>query len=194
MNVPDAVHCSGCGRDLGLEPIGRGDSLECTVCRAEMTAFDCGPGALHDCGRCGAQFVEHAALRDLLERHNELEIPIARPPAIAGSGDTPVRYIRCPVCQAMMNRKNFGAGSGVIVDVCAKHGTWFDAGELPRVLAFVESGGLARARRRDAEEVVRLARERRVDTTTQKIQERQAPAFGKESIVIELLSDLFGPF
>jgi hypothetical protein len=44
-----------------------------------------------------------------------------------------------------MNRKNFGGTSGIIVDVCAKHGTFFDTGELPRVLAFVRRGGLTRA-------------------------------------------------
>ena len=33
------------------------------------------------------------------------------------------------------------AESGVVVDVCSAHGTWFDEGELPRVLAFVESYG-----------------------------------------------------
>jgi Zn-finger nucleic acid-binding protein len=46
-----------------------------------------------------------------------------------------------------MQRRNFGKTSGVIVDVCAQHGTWFDPGELSRVLAFVEAGGLAEARR-----------------------------------------------
>ena len=39
------------------------------------------------------------------------------------------------------DRRNFGGTSGVVVDVCHAHGTWFDAGELVKVLAFVESGG-----------------------------------------------------
>ncbi len=41
-----------------------------------------------------------------------------------------------------MQRKNFGRVSGVIVDTCGMHGTFFDAGELQDVLAFVRSGGL----------------------------------------------------
>jgi Zn-finger nucleic acid-binding protein len=172
MSGPDAVHCSGCGRDLGLEPIGHSDAIECTVCRLAMSAFECGPGALHDCDQCGGQFVEHAALRALLERHDELEIPFARQPAATGRATAPVRYIECPVCRSMMNRKNFGATSGVIVDVCTKHGTWFDTGELPRVLAFVESGGAG--------------------ATLQTMQDRDAPAFAKESIVVDLLRELFG--
>lgn len=161
MNATAAVHCSGCGRDLGLEPIPRGDSISCPDCKTPMTAFDCGPGALHDCAVCGGQFVEHAALRDLLERHDKLEGELSGRRAAGVLTEVRVRYVACPVCGAMMNRKNFGAGSGVIVDVCARHGTWFDAGELPRVLAFVESGGLARLRKREAEQRASVTRERR---------------------------------
>jgi len=51
-----------------------------------------------------------------------------------------------------MLRRNFGGQSGIIVDVCAVHGVWFDRGELPRVLEFVERGGLELERRRKAEE------------------------------------------
>jgi Zn-finger nucleic acid-binding protein len=72
-----------------------------------------------------------------------------------------VRYRPCPGCRQLMNRKNFGGESGVVVDVCAVHGTWFDEGELPRVLAFVESGGLAKARARQRERDEASARERR---------------------------------
>jgi Zn-finger nucleic acid-binding protein len=61
-----------------------------------------------------------------------------------------------------MNRKNFGESSGIVVDVCTRHGVWFDAGELPRVLAFVQAGGLERARLRKESEEKRLERERRI--------------------------------
>jgi hypothetical protein len=44
-----------------------------------------------------------------------------------------------------MQRRNFGKRSGVIVDVCGKHGVWLDADELEAVAAFIERGGLAAA-------------------------------------------------
>jgi Zn-finger nucleic acid-binding protein len=191
MNAADAVHCSGCGRDLGLEPIAVGETLQCPECRVAMLAFDCGPGALHDCGRCGAQFVEHAALRDLIERHDRYDVPVARPQSGGLRPDGPVHYIACPVCHSMMNRKNFGAGSGIIVDVCSKHGTWFDSGELPRVLAFVEFGGLNRIRLRDSEERERQEREQTA-ATARTMSEPYAPSPARESIVMDLLNDLFG--
>jgi hypothetical protein len=48
-----------------------------------------------------------------------------------------------------MNRINFAHTSGVIVDVCTSHGTWFDADELRRVLEFITAGGLEAARARE---------------------------------------------
>jgi Zn-finger nucleic acid-binding protein len=52
----------------------------------------------------------------------------------------PVQYLRCPACNELMLRHNFGDSSGVIVDVCGKHGVWFDNGELAQALSFCASG------------------------------------------------------
>ncbi|HSH16363.1 MAG TPA: hypothetical protein VLD18_10040 [Verrucomicrobiae bacterium] len=57
-----------------------------------------------------------------------------------------------------MHRLNFAQCSGVIVDVCRPHGTWFDLNELHRIVQFIRSGGLTRSRKR---EIDRLAVERR---------------------------------
>jgi Zn-finger nucleic acid-binding protein len=105
--------------------------------------------------------VEHALLHELLERREILGAFSPRETPRSNPLSKPVRYIRCPVCSELMNRKNFGQQSGIVVDVCARHGTWFERGELPHVFGFVESGGLARARRRADEERERVARVRR---------------------------------
>jgi hypothetical protein len=44
-----------------------------------------------------------------------------------------------------MHRKNFGKRSGVIVDWCGAHGTWFDKDELAQIAAFIAAGGLREA-------------------------------------------------
>ena len=66
------------------------------------------------------------------------------------------RYRPCCVCKQLMVRQHFGRQSGVIVDVCKYHGVWFDADELPRILDWIRSGGLARA---NEEEVARQKQE-----------------------------------
>lgn len=159
MNVPEAVHCSGCGRELGLEPLGEPDAAQCPRCKASLQAFRTGPGVLLDCDRCGGQFVENALLRELLERKQVVRQGLPPEAPTPPTPEREVRYLACPVCANLMQRKNFGRSSGVIVDVCPRHGIWFDAGELPRVLAFVESGGLERAeaRHREAERLSRRA-------------------------------------
>jgi len=197
MSAADALHCAGCGRELGLEPIARDGTLPCPDCHLPMAVMECGPSALHDCGRCGGQFVEHDALRDLVERHDRFEVGGRRPPSLA-SVDTRVRYVACPVCHALMNRRSFGAGSGVIVDTCSRHGTWFDPGELPRVLSFVESGGLSRLRRRQNEEREQATRDR----VSHAVESARHPSSSFEasnesslaggSIVADLLVALFG--
>jgi Zn-finger nucleic acid-binding protein len=149
MNVPEAALCLGCGRTLGLEPVGEPDSLECPDCRQPFVAFSGEGGLLRDCARCGGQFVEHALLEALLARREIYGASVPKQPARHNPLESPVRYLRCPGCGELMARKNFGQSSGIIVDICRSHGTWFDPGELPRVLAFVEAGGLEHARQRE---------------------------------------------
>jgi Zn-finger nucleic acid-binding protein len=60
-----------------------------------------------------------------------------------------VRYLPCPVCKELMHRVNYANCSHVIVDVCQPHGTWFDRDELRRIVEFIRSGGLEKARQRE---------------------------------------------
>jgi Zn-finger nucleic acid-binding protein len=148
LNVPDNVCCAGCGRDLGLEPIGDAASVQlaCPGCRQALEPFRGGPGRLWDCAGCGGQFVEHALLRELLERREVLGRAVPYHVQPDNPLRQPIRYVPCPACEQLMHRRNFGRSSGIIVDICHPHGTWFDSGELPRVLAFVQRGGLEKAR------------------------------------------------
>jgi Zn-finger nucleic acid-binding protein len=148
MSPPTALYCEGCGAELGLEPIDDAAELACPDCVVLLRAFGDTSGRLYDCVRCGGQFVEGALLRELLEQRALVGRAVPRRQLARTTALAEVRYVPCPACKKLMGRKNFGGTSGVIVDVCALHGVWFDAGELPRVLAFVEKGGLAEERRR----------------------------------------------
>jgi Zn-finger nucleic acid-binding protein len=147
LSFPDDLRCRGCGHELGLEPVAEASDLICPDCQEPLTAFADANGTLHACERCGGQLVSHGLLRALLESREILGSAV---PSVADAPrqnplEAPVRYRPCPACRQMMNRKNFGSTSGIIVDICASHGSFFDAGELPRVLEFVRRGGLLRA-------------------------------------------------
>ncbi len=159
-NLASAVHCAACGRELGLEPLPDPDTMRCPSCpgEAHFVALPAGAnGTVHECPRCTGQFVDHATLRALFAERTPLSLGVPRAPQSAPQG--PVRYLPCPVCHARMNRKNFGERSGVIVDVCKSHGIWFDHGELPRVLAWVEEGGLQDLAQREEQRRRETARE-----------------------------------
>jgi Zn-finger nucleic acid-binding protein len=149
LNFPDDLHCRGCGLELGLapDPDAEGSAQDCPDCKRPLQAFKAGPGELYACERCGGQMVTHGLLRALVEQRAVLGRAVPSPgEAPRGNPLTdPVHYRACPSCSQLMNRKNFGGVSGIIVDVCTLHGTYFDAGELPRVLEFVRRGGLAKA-------------------------------------------------
>jgi Zn-finger nucleic acid-binding protein len=53
----------------------------------------------------------------------------------------PIAYLKCPVCSKLMNRVNFGARSGVIIDRCKAHGVWLDGGELRHLMEWMKMGG-----------------------------------------------------
>lgn len=55
--------------------------------------------------------------------------------------DKKVKYIKCPVCQVLMNRINFGHKSGVVIDQCKKHGIWTDNGEITHLMEWKKAGG-----------------------------------------------------
>jgi Zn-finger nucleic acid-binding protein len=63
------------------------------------------------------------------------------PPEPRGAWEKDVRYLMCPICGAPMHRKNFARRSGVLVDVCPLHGTWFDRGEAEAAARWVSSVG-----------------------------------------------------
>ncbi|HCM42690.1 MAG TPA: zf-TFIIB domain-containing protein [Candidatus Omnitrophota bacterium] len=54
----------------------------------------------------------------------------------------PARYVPCPLCHEMMNRRVWGKHSGVVVDKCSKHGTWYDEGEIEKIREYISVGGI----------------------------------------------------
>jgi Zn-finger nucleic acid-binding protein len=62
-----------------------------------------------------------------------------------------------------MNRINFARCSGVIVDVCKGHGTWFDKQELTRIVEFIREGGLEASRQKERAQIEEERRQLRND-------------------------------
>jgi Zn-finger nucleic acid-binding protein len=153
-------------------PPGTVDLGRCPRCGPPLEQVEYGDTPLDECTACQGVFVDRWIL-DRLGAAPSVAAGDASAPSVAVGDasaqqartalgvalpvrprhrETAVRYLRCPRCSTQMNRTVFGRSSGVVVDVCKSDGIWFDAGELSAVLAFIEGGGLERARQRELAE------------------------------------------
>ena len=139
--MPSALGCPRCdGIALVRRGLGHVHLDECPRCTGVFVAPD-----ILDC------IVEDLGLYD--------EVRTAYPPGPVREPRGGPLYVKCPRCRDLMNRRLFASGAKVIVDVCRAHGTWFDARELPAVVAFIERGGLDEAARLEEERKERARRE-----------------------------------
>lgn len=151
-----ASHCPGCGAALTPRVPAAAEGAPCPACGKALAGNRIGDLDVQACLACGGLWLDRAVFEQLgasRERQGAvlgaLPVPSAPPP----TGLEPVRYRPCPACGQRMNRVNYAKRSGVILDVCRAHGLWFDQDELHRVLAFIEKGGLDRARERELEDL-----------------------------------------
>lgn len=148
----------------GPRPTGQpGRALPCPGCGETMRPVVLGQSQTEVdlCPRCHGMWLDHGELGQLVARPVMLKTDLAdirrRVKAIRKQPSAVV-YRRCPVCEATMHRRNFGRHSGVIIDECARHGAFFDAGELEAIQEFVRLGGMELADQAQREEDRRSAR------------------------------------
>ncbi len=165
----EAQHCSNCGASAVVPARtgadGAAERLRCPRCATDLVGRLIDEVLIDECTGCHGVWVNMTALERVIEERRQ-----ARAEQILGSlapAETSAQpaggamYIRCPECDVVMNRRMFARGSGIIVNVCRNHGTWFDGGELPAVIQFVMKGGLEAAARKDAESLREEARRER---------------------------------
>ena len=115
--------------------------MHCPACRSELALAKAGRVELVVCARCGGVWLDiercQRVVKGLLA---EAETSLAERIGAEAARD-PVRTYReasapadatrtCPACGTALVRT---ALHSLVLDACREHGTWFDAGELPRV-------------------------------------------------------------
>jgi Zn-finger nucleic acid-binding protein len=170
MVFTGAPHCSHCGaRTFKPAPRTADDGRVCPRCEAALAVSAVGEAFLEECGACGGLWVDPASFQKIIARREQSAayVGLGSPLPVPGHAVTPdrVRYLHCPDCGKLMNRLNFARHSGVIVDVCKSHGTWFDKDELRQIVEFIQAGGLEAAHEKELEklkaDVERMKDERR---------------------------------
>jgi Zn-finger nucleic acid-binding protein len=147
--------CILCARPIkGL--VAEGKVLEdrlCPRCGIAMRGKTLGEFSVVECSECTGIFVPHETFEMIQERRDGVIRDTRRRGRSAVEIEREIRYVRCPVCRALMNRENFARISGVIIDVCKEHGIWFDPGEIERIMDFVAKGGLTKAKEVEIEKL-----------------------------------------
>ncbi len=137
---------------------GARGALRCPGCLVPgMSTLERGGGVIVDhCDDCGGVWLDLGELDALTPapahapKVSPAELRAAAQVPPEASGTHTVRefeYRKCPICDALMHRRNFAGSSGVVVDECPAHGVYLDPGELEAIQRFVALGGLERASR-----------------------------------------------
>ena len=125
-----------------------------------MVLATIGSATVLECERCLGLWLDVASFEKICA-DREQQSAVLGAAAHAGAGapheTSKVSYVPCPECSQLMNRINFARCSGVIVDICKQHGTWFDRDELSRIVEFVHGGGMNASR---AKEKIEIAEQR----------------------------------
>lgn len=159
-----ARYCHHCATPIAPEEIaGEATDRICPACgdgrRMRSRPLGAEKVSVLECVRCAGLWLSAEAFETLRERQLRTADPAPDPVAIREelrqrSNPLPAKgrmYRRCPVCSELMLRVN-AVGSGIVIDRCTVHGTWFDAQELEGALRWIRIGGEAVARERSRRE------------------------------------------
>lgn len=152
-SVTDAVLCAFCG--VASTPLAEPDpaagapaggpsraaretveAAEAQCPRCELPLFEgrAGEIAMLGCGRCGGIWLDNAAAQRALATMDEAVVALADQASRQAAFTVDVgRTISCPTCRRPMGRTR-APKSGIYIDVCGAHGTWFDRYELGVVM------------------------------------------------------------
>jgi Zn-finger nucleic acid-binding protein len=132
----------------------------CPRCSVLLTRREFSDIAIHDCTVCAGLFLDHHAIAELLAdpEHGRIDALLGIPGAPSTALAPSETGLACPVCSDALTRRMSDSGAGTILDVCVRHGVYFDAGELQAILVFVRRTVREQKARAELEEEYRKQR------------------------------------
>ena len=146
-----AKFCDHCGALAAhLEQPVSENAGDCPRCRRALEVLRVDSTNVRSCTQCDGLWMDTVTFETVCtdrERQSAV-LTYFREWETRPDRETRVNYLPCPDCGELMNRSNFNRASGVIIDVCKRHGVWFDANELQAIVGFIQKGGMEIARQR----------------------------------------------
>lgn len=171
-----ARFCGHCGSIAAPVEIALDDETgSCPRCSKRLEKMQIGDTSFLGCAKCDGLWIAPATFEEICSDAEKRSAVLGffesrekRPHTL-----TKVNYVPCPTCRQLMNRSNFARSSGVIVDICKQHGVWFDADELPAIVAFIQKGGMELARQREKDQLDEARLKLRSDQFQQTLRDRR---------------------
>jgi Zn-finger nucleic acid-binding protein len=175
-------HCQRCGAAAAVPEVKDSKGRNCPRCRKEMATVVIGAATVLECERCLGLWLDTASFEKICadrEQQSAVLGVASHAPSGAATETSKVNYVPCPECSQLMNRMNFARCSGVIVDACKQHGTWFDRDELSRIVEFIHGGGLNASRAKEKLEIAEQREQLRQEQQTANLRSSRAMQIGK---------------
>lgn len=155
MMFVGSKHCQRCGAAAASPERKEAENYKCPRCRAGMASTTIGATSVLECEKCLGLWVDVQSFEKICADREQQSavLGVAGQAPSKGPFESKVHYVPCPECSQLMNRMNFARCSGVIVDMCKLHGTWFDRDELSRIVEFIREGGLNASREKERREI-----------------------------------------
>jgi Zn-finger nucleic acid-binding protein len=147
-----AKFCSHCGAKAGeISVIEDTNSGDCPRCKQRLETIGISSVTVRECTKCGGFWTSTDTFETICadQESQAAVLGFIGSEAHPHAHPSTISYVPCPDCKELMNRSNFAKSSGVIVDMCKQHGVWFDADELPKIIDFINKGGMARSREKE---------------------------------------------
>ena len=114
-----------------VNPKNGATSLPCPRCNAPLFEGTANQLILNGCGKCGGVWLDNNASRAVIESINQALLGLTDRAARAAKTKPDLsKPAKCPLDGEELEHVTV---KGVEIDVCAAHGTWFDAGEVRRL-------------------------------------------------------------
>jgi Zn-finger nucleic acid-binding protein len=195
---PEALHaavkCVRCGHSSAPIRQEAVAGAPCPRCKVSLFEGEAHNHKLSGCGVCGGIFLDNEGSTRITRAHDSIIANLAeraKDRALANSVDTRPKNLPCPHCSSPMQRV---LARGVAeIDFCAAHGTWFDRGEVNRVMsAYARGQAPPRDERAEAEARMAAFREMQIGAIDRAEQSSAAGAFAVTVGVLGVLAALVG--
>lgn len=141
-----------------MNPKNQTASMNCPKCALPLESGLRDGANVSHCQKCSGIWVDFIEEKQILAIKPETltldEIRRLRKLYTPLFKNEPIHYVPCPVCSSLMTRRNWGSHSGIMVDRCENHGTWYDAGEADKVKDFIKLGGIEYEKIRKSEKAL----------------------------------------